>query len=200
MKTFEMNIFNKKFLASSEKDLNIQVNTLFMVLKKLDDNKLTDGFSFQVGWTIYYLSEKSKNYFEILAPDFIKDPFKNRTNDLTLALWVQLEQIHLLRQLNINGETTKFNDKVVLSKNVLKQDKIYLQRQSDVEKGDSGWYIGMVEESSNEEEIYAIYAYELLTLRPELIKVLSLPEEYLIVFEGANIETILNSENEEMKF
>ena len=147
MKEFNIKIYNKHFVANAEKDLHLQIETLFKILKSVDESKLINGFSFEVGWTIYFLHETSENHFEILAPDFIKNPFEDMTKDLTLALWVQLEQVHLLRRLDINGKSTKFSDKIILSKNVLKQEKIYLQRQADVEKGDSGWYIGDVEKS-----------------------------------------------------
>ncbi|EOO17047.1 hypothetical protein IGA_03228 [Bacillus cereus HuA3-9] len=87
----------------------------------------------------------------------------------------------------------KFSDKIVTAKNVLQLDEVYLQRASDCEKGDSGWYIGSVEET--EDELEAFYAYQLLKIRPSIIQVLALPYEYLVVFEKGKIKAILDDKD-----
>jgi hypothetical protein len=66
------------------------------------------------------------------------------------------------------------------------------------EKGDSGWYIGEVDQPQN--ELKAIYSYQLLPLRPALLKVLALPVGYVVVFENDRIEAILNEQNEQLRF
>lgn len=40
MKEFEMEIHNKKIVARSEETLYSQMNTLFMILKSVDESKL----------------------------------------------------------------------------------------------------------------------------------------------------------------
>lgn len=89
------------------------------------------------------------------------------------------------------GQLIKFNDKIVIAKNVLQQEEVYLQRSSGCDEGDSGWYISPInEEVSGELEI--IYAYQLLKMKPEIIQVLTLPYNYLVVFEKDKIKAILN--------
>ena len=66
-----------------------------------------------------------------------------------------------------------------------------MQRTGDVEKGDSGWYIGPVEDNDNP-ELYALYAYQLLKIKPEIIQVLALPYDFMVVFEGNEIKAVLN--------
>ncbi|WP_028399132.1 immunity protein Imm33 domain-containing protein [Ectobacillus panaciterrae] len=190
MKTIVKNIGGKNIIAKAEEPLSPQVEKLFYLLTTVE-NKLVDGFSIQVGWSIFILSEREDGY-HIIVPDYTKNPFKDTTEDLTIALWVQLEQVHCLRQLNIEGEMIKFSDKIVIAKNVLQLDEIYLQRSSDCDKDDSGWYIGPVNEAEETGELEAIYAYELLKIRPSIIQVLALPYEYLAVFEKDNIKAILN--------
>ena len=109
---------------------------------------------------MYYLREENKNKFLVTTPDYLDNPFEKVTTDLTLSLWVQLEQTHLLRMFQLEGMTTKFSDKIIMERDALDNEKFYLQRTGDVERGDSGWYVGTVEGESN--SIYAIYAYELL--------------------------------------
>ena len=96
-----------------------------------------------------------------------------------------------MRKINVDGLTIKFSDKIILSKGVLELEKIYLQRNGDVEKGDSGWYIGPVEDK-NTTELHALYAYQLLKIKPEIIQVLALPNDYIVVFEGKEIKAVLN--------
>lgn len=158
MKRFEKEINGKLIVVNAEKELRPQIESLFLILENIDEEKLTDDFSIQIGWSIFYLIKKNDEYI-LQSPDYSKNPFKDITQDLTLALWVQLEQSHFLRKLNIEGETTKFSDKVIAAKNVLQQENIYLQRTSDVEKGDSGWYIGPVNDADDTDELEAFYAY-----------------------------------------
>ncbi|EEM83220.1 MULTISPECIES: immunity protein Imm33 domain-containing protein [Bacillus cereus group] len=80
---------------------------------------------------------------------------------------------------------------VGIAKNVLQQEGLYLQRSSGCDKGDSGWYIGPINEEVSG-ELETIYAYELLKMKPAIIQVLALPYNYLVVFEKDEIKSILN--------
>lgn len=191
MKEFEKTIMGKNIIVTAEKELEPQIESLFVILEQVDRNNLIHGFSIQVGWSVYYLHERETGNFILTSPDYSRNPFEDITEDLTLALWVQLEQGHFLRKLNIEGLSIKFSDKIILCKGVLELEKMYLQRTGGVEKGDSGWYIGPVEED-NTTELYALYAYQLLKIKPEIIQVLALPNEYMVVFEGNEIKAVLN--------
>lgn len=191
MKEFEKTIMGKNIIVTAEKELEPQIESLFVILEQVDRNNLIHGFSIQVGWSVYYLHERETGNFILTSPDYSRNPFEDITEDLTLALWAQLEQGHFLRKINVDGLSIKFSDKIILCKGVLKLEKIYLQRNGNVEKGDSGWYIGPVEED-NTTELYALYAYQLLKIKPEIIQVLALPNEYMVVFEGNKIKAVLN--------
>lgn len=191
MKKFEKTIMGKTIKGTAEKELQSQIEILFAILEQVEPNKLIHGFSLQVGWSVYYLYERETRDFILTTPDYTKNPFEDITEDLTLALWVQLEQDHFLRKINVDGSSIKFSNKIILSKGVLELEKIYLQRNGNVEKGDSGWYIGPVEDD-NTTELYALYAYQLLKIRPEIIQVLALPNDYMVIFEGNEIKAVIN--------
>lgn len=76
-----------------------------------------------------------------------------------------------------------FQDKIVCTKGVLLLDNIYLERSKEYEKGDSGWYIGPVDESIATNELEAYYAYQLLKIRPSIIKTIALPNDYMDVLD-----------------
>ncbi|WP_206911959.1 hypothetical protein IGL98_000227 [Enterococcus sp. DIV0840] len=196
MREFKQKIGNKEFIATVEKELEPQLLSLFYILKNMNEEELINGFSFQIGWSIYFLEEINKDSFVILTNDTSKNPFEDKTKDLTLALWVQLEQGHFLRKLNLEGKSISFSDKIILQKNILTFDTMYMQRSSDVELGDSGWYIGSIEEDNSEEDLYALYAYQLLKQKPEIIQVLALPDEYMVIYENNEIKTVMNENDE----
>ena len=191
MEKFEKLIMGKTIILTAEKELEPQIESLFTILEQVNCDELIDGFSFQVGWSVYFLHEKENGHFTLTTPDYSKNPFEHMTEDLTLALWVQLEQGHFLRKLSVDGLSIKFSDKIILTKGVLELEEIYLQRTGDVEKGDSGWYIGPVEDNDNT-DLYALYAYQLLKIKPEIIQVLALPYDFMVVFEGNEIKAVLN--------
>ena len=97
-----------------------------------------------------------------------------------------------------NGEGNSFRDKVVVAKNILEVDSIYLQRSGGAERGDSGWYIGPVNEEDDTEELEAFYVYQLLKIRPSLIQVLALPYEYMVIFERDQVKAVLNERDEDI--
>ncbi|UNL83208.1 immunity protein Imm33 domain-containing protein [Priestia koreensis] len=191
MKNFKKRIMDKTILVNAERELESQIELLFALLEHIGPHKFIHGFSIQVGWTVYYLHEREPGIFILTAPDYTKNPFEDITEDLTLSLWVQLEQTHFLKGINVDGLSIKFSDKIILSKGVLDLEKIYLQRIGDVEKGDSGWYIGSVEDT-DATSLYALHAYELLKIRPAILQVLALPNEFIVVFEGSEIKAVLN--------
>ena len=197
VKNFENIILDKTIVMTAEKELEPQMESLFLILENINSSKLIDGFSLQVGWAIYNLHEKEKGYFIITTPDYSKNPFEDITEDLTLSLWVQLEQGHFLRKINIEGQSIKYSDKIILSKGVLELENIYLQRTGDVEQGDSGWYIDAVGDNDTT-ELDALYAFQLLKLKPEIIQVLALPNDYMVVFEGKEIKAVLNENDEDV--
>ena len=199
MGKFIKKIGDKTFIAQAEKIFAVQVEGLFHFLTEVENDRLIDGFSIQVGWSIYFLDKREDGY-HIIIHDYTKNPFEDMTDDLTISLWILLTQVSFLKPLTIEGELLRFCDKIVAAKNVLELDNIYLERTKGCEKGDSGWYIGPVNDEHNAEEYEALYAYELLKLRPSLIRVLTLPFEYLVIFEKDELKAVVNERNVNIMF
>ncbi|WP_061995266.1 hypothetical protein [Clostridium sp. ATCC 25772] len=191
MMNIKKNIGGKLFKVTSEEHLSKQAEAIIEVIGNIELNKLKDNFKVQVGWSIFKVVEDSEG-FNIIAPDYNRNPFTESTDDLTISLWVQLEQSILLNKLNLDGEMISFQDKVVCSKGVLKLDKIYLERSKEHEKYDSGWYIGPVDETIATDELEAYYAYQLLKIRPSIIKTLALPSGYMAILEKDELKAVLD--------
>jgi hypothetical protein len=191
MISIERNIGGKLFRVNSEKYLKKQAEALLEIIGNIESSKLKDKFKVQVGWGIFTIVEDS-NGFNIVAPDYSRNPFSESTEDLTISLWIQLEQGTLLNKLKLDGEMISFQDKIVCTKGVLSLDNIYLERSKEYEKGDSGWYIGSVDESIATDELEAYYAYQLLKIRPSIIKTLVLPNGYMAVLDKDELKAVLD--------
>lgn len=194
MVKFNKNIHGKRYKINAESYLEEQAEALFQILSDIPAYKQKNGWKVQVGWNIFLLLEEEDG-FRIVAPDYTKNPFKEVTEDLTIALWVSFEQISLLRKINSDGEMISFQDKVLCAKGVLELEDLYLERRDKTERGDSGWYIGPVDDAVAVDEYEIYYAYQLLEAKIELIKVLALPVGSLVVFRNGELKAILNEEN-----
>ena len=191
MISIKRNIGGKLFRVNSEEYLREQAEALLDIIGNIESSKLRDEFKVQVGWSIFTIVEDSEG-FNIVAPDYSRNPFSESTDDLTIALWIQLEQGTLLNKLKLDGEIISFQDKIVCTKGVLSLDNIYLERSKEHEKGDSGWYIGPVDESIATNELEAYYAYQLLKIRPSILKTLALPNGYMAVLDKDELKAVLD--------
>lgn len=185
------NINEKFFEVNVESYLKEQAETLLDIISKIESSNFRDKFKIQIGWSIFTLQKVAEGFI-ILSPDYSKNPSTDSTEDLTIALWIQLEQGTLLSKLKLIGELISFQDKVVCSKGALKLDNIYLERSREYEKGDSGWYIGPVDEANTNEELEAYYAYQIVKIRPSIIQALALPNGYMAIFNKDKLEAVLD--------
>lgn len=174
----------------------LQAQWVLDLLRKLEleSEIFKDGARIELGWVILTVSGTSGE-FTLLGPDFERDPFRDTTDDLTVCLEVQAKQNDVLRRMGIEGEAASFQDKVVIAKGALHLERVFLERTADVEKGDSGWYIGPAVNTEEQPPLEAIYVFELLKHRPDLLQVLALPPGYLVVFDRDKIESVLNGDD-----
>ena len=187
---------------SADESIISQSQVLFQAIKTIPIEKIKDGFKLEIGFSVFIFSAVNDGY-KIVVPDYLNSPFLSTTDDLTFDLWILLEQTELLKMYVIEGVSTRFDDEIVIAKNALENPIISLQRYSDLGKEASGWCIEAIEEKSDgtfqtvtTKDYESIYAYQLLQKRLSLIKVLALPYEYIVVFDGDEIIEILNEKNE----
>ena len=191
-----------KFFIKADNFLISQAQVLFRAIQSIPPDKIRDGYKIEIGFSVF-ICESINGGYKIVVPDYTNSPLLNTTDDLTIALWVLFEQTELLNYLRIDGVTTRFDDEIVIAKNVLEYPTISLQRYSDLGKEVSGWCIEAIEEKSDgifqtieAKDYQTIYAYQLLQKRLSLIKVLVLPYEYIVIFNGDEINEILNEKDE----
>ncbi len=156
---------------------------------------LQNGHKIQIGWSLYFMI-KSDDGFILNVPDFSKNPFADITNDVSTTLLVQMQQNDILRQTKTQGTYVLFQDKLIILKDALNSQDLYFVRQ-EVKQGDSGWYLGLLnddkEVSRTEQDYVSIYTYQLLELKPQLLKLLALPVGCIAVIKNNEIFEIVDS-------
>lgn len=200
MNTYAKDINGTRYSIKVDDTLYFQSQVLWKAIQDIPVDKLKDGFKIEIGFSVYILL-KSEIGYSVVSPDYETTPFSEITEDLTLAFLIQMEQLALLQKYHINGETIRFDDEIAVAKDSITKPQICMQRFRDL--GGSGWCVNEISQSEdgkffnvNISEYESIYAYQLLNIRPSLLKILMLPYDYLIVFDGDDIVEILNEKDE----
>jgi hypothetical protein len=192
------NIGQVQIKVECEAACDDQAEWLIGLLHRLDEQKggsfFKDGVRIQLGWTTLTLVRQADALW-VCEPDYGGDPLRSTRRDISCSLRVQHLQNGILKKVHLQGVEASFHEKIVLSAGCLRENKVYLQR-SQPKQGDSGWYVGPVNDSSGTGALEAIYVFNLLALRPALMQVLSLPPGFMAVFAGDEIEAILNDKDE----
>lgn len=166
------------------------------ILKEQGLGFLKDGATIGLGWSVLKFVQIDDHYL-LCEPDFSSNPFSRFRKDLTCTLQVQMEQNELLKLFEIEeGVPTRFDQKMIIAKGCLNEREIYLERIAVDDPADSGWFIGYKEQPATAMENEALYVYQLLELRPTVLKALIFPIGYLVVFDGYEIVSIVNEQNE----
>lgn len=196
---FTKKIGNKRIGLRCHESLRRQAEWLLELFREIVIDKgeevLSDGYRIQVGWTIFTVVQKHHGRFVLCEPDYSKDPFRDIYDDVTCSLSVQAEQNDFVLKVGVAPLATSFQDKIVYSAAITDEKRIYLERKP-AHPNDSGWYIGVDESHASTNDLRACFAYELLRIKPEIVKVLQLPEGYLVIFNDNELEAVVNPEND----
>ena len=198
-------INNIKFYINADEALAPMIDILAQSMKSVPIEKLHDGYKIEIGFSVFIL-KATDDGFTIVAPDYLNSPFLNTTDDLTIPLWILMEQTTLLNEYKSDGVPTRFDEEIVIAENALSSSLICLQRFSDLGKGASGWCVESIEKQQDDKyriietkKYHSCYAYELLQKRQSLIKALAFPYGYIIVFDGDDIVEILDENDVSLK-
>lgn len=193
---------NGKIVAVKCEEFLVQQGEWLLNLFEEEQKKhdlIKDDSKIQVGFTIYTFKEENGK-IKVLAPDYTKDPMKDTIENLSLSFIIHIQQNSILKKIDVQGEKIAFDDKIVILKEVRESSDIYLERAKEYEKGDSGWYIGVIENNrakapSYKDEYESIYAFEVLKFRPDFAQLLSLPKGYLIAIIDNEIKEITDGDD-----
>lgn len=201
MKTYINKLNGIFYKINVEEILYSQAELLFHAIKAIPYERIKDGFKIEIGFSVFILIKNADDEYTIVAPDYTTDPFTDTTQDLTVSLGIQFEQVDILKQYNIIGKNVRYDDKLAVAKNALDKEYICLQRFTDL--GESGWCINEIALDENGKfssktayEYESYYAYQLLKIRPSLIKFMLLPYDYIVIVKNDDVLDILNEKDE----
>lgn len=200
MNTYTKEINGIKYTIKVKDILYFQSQILWNVIHDMPVEKIKDEAKIEIGFSVYILCRDERGY-KVAAPDYGASPFSDITEDLTAAFLIQMETLELLQKYNINGETVRFDDELAVAKGSIDKPKICMQRFRELDG--SGWCVNEISQGEDgtfshveADEYESVYAYQLLSLRPALLKALMLPYDYIAIFDGEDIVEILNENDE----
>jgi hypothetical protein len=88
-------------------------------------------------------------------------------------------------------------DRLVVARGAGQPARIYLERLAGCGAGDSGWYIGSVDNVAPP-GYDAVRVADMLAARPDLASLLELPPGCLVVLDGARLEAVFDAENKRL--
>lgn len=156
---------------------------------------LRDGTTIDFGWSRLTLLQRGDELV-VHEPDFDGNPFAGGVPDVSRTLGVLRAQLALTAAVGVEPYATRFDQKVALVRGGLELPRIYLERRATSNAEDSGWFIGDAAGApprrATAETIDVLWVFQLLRRRRAVMQVLALPAPFLVVFDGENIEAIVD--------
>jgi len=171
---------------------------LLDALRSLNDKgpSLHDGSKIKYGWSILTLRAES-GFLRVYEPAFDGNPLKDVSPNLDITLEIFEQQAFVLRSSGLSGVDVVFSDEVFVRNRALEASNIFLKRQQPKRSGDSGWYIGNMDDVDGDtsgDSLEIVKVFELLRRRPAVLQALALPPDYLVVMRDDKISEILDQD------
>jgi hypothetical protein len=186
----------RQLTAECHADLKVQAETLLKLAAEADTQGqgLKDGAVIEFGWAPLRLRTDGRDLV-LCEPDCEGDADKF-VPSVDRTLRVVAQQAALLHAVGVEGIAAKYDQGVVLKTGALQLSRIYMHRRDPVSRDDSGWYIGPADDAvpPDDADLDALQVYRLIGLRPQLLKAMALPYDYLVVFDEGEVEAILDEQ------
>ncbi len=139
----------------------------------------------------------------LCEPEFSRDPFRELAEHVSQTLQSTVMQQLLHRITATEPTPCSFVDTMRVVPGALREHRLALVRSAPGE-GFSGWVAGPAEEltasTSLSDDLDELPTAALLRRRPQLIKVLSLPPGYTVLFDGHAIAAVIDPHGETIEF
>lgn len=210
MYIFEAEINNKRIKLYSNYPLKNAATAVLRTLKMVSEktNIFSPTFALNYGWGRFYLSkrsEKNNSYYVVQTADYKNDPMNLRTDDCSEALIVQNMQVDTNVKAKVQRpEPTLYSDTLLVLKEAINADDVYLNRTEPTKNGDSGWYFGLLNDKREGEhesdELVNLKTSALIKFRPEALRVLQMPVGTLAVFHENTMTALVDKDDNPLEF
>ncbi len=207
MFTFETTIKNQKIKANAQQFFKNAVGALFQILKKASEQHdiFDPNFALGFGFSYFFLvKRKGNDFYEIATVNYRKNPFNERTTDLTIALIIHNMQSEMVSTAKVQPQNTFFRQSMIILRQAAKADDIYLTRTTPADELDSGWYLGLTndehEDEHTAEDFLKLPVCELMKMRPVAMRALAMPVGTLVTISKNDITAVVDENDEPIPF
>jgi hypothetical protein len=160
---------------------------------------LRDGMSIQFGWVRLTLRRRDQ-YLLLHEPDFSGDPLNSLRPNLDWTIDVHLAQQEVIADLALDTwSPTDCFEELVAAIGSLQEPRLIAKHYED-RAGVKGWVIFRAQDprlvtiDTLSEQYGKLRVWQLLHLRPSLLRYLALPSGYTVFLNGDDAERIIREE------
>lgn len=210
MITFETNIQDRLVRMYSDFPLKNAAGAILKTLAQISTK--TDIFNGKFvmcfGWAYFFLDEREEDdgtkFWVLQTSDYKKNPLKDKNDNVTVSLLVQNMQLEAVQKAKLKPEAVTFKDTILVLKAALNSKEIYLNRTEPTKDGDSGWYLGLLddpdEENHTSDEYEKIPSYRFLEGRAEVLRVLQMPVGTVAVINENKLTALVDGNDQPLEF
>ncbi len=210
MVTFQAEIKDQVIKLYSGAPLQAAATAVLRTLNNVSDqiDIFQKSFMLTYGWAAFFLDERKDDdgnvFYAVQTLDYLKNP-NQKIDDCGLALTIQNMQINTNKKAGVEKpEVATFRDKVLVLKEAVDAQDVYMNRSEATSNGDSGWYFGLLnderEGQHEPDELVSVPSLELLRFRGEALRVLQMPVGTLAVFHGAEMSALVDGDDKPLPF
>ncbi|MGN0536911.1 MAG: hypothetical protein ACI4M3_02910 [Acutalibacteraceae bacterium] len=207
MFTFETTIKDQTIKASAQQFFKNAVGALFQILKKASEQHdiFDPNFALGFGFSYFFLVKRKENdFYEVATVNYRKNPFNERTTDLTIALIIHNMQSEMIATAKVQPLNTFFRQSMIVLRQAAKADEIYLTRTTPTDDSDSGWYLGLTndehEDDHQAEDFLKLPVCELIKMRPVAMRALAMPVGTLVTISKNDITAVVDENDNPIPF
>lgn len=210
MITFEAKIREQTVRLYSDLPLKNAAGALMNVITQVSykTNIFNNKFVLCFGWSFFFLTEqyddKGEKFWLVQTMDFNKNPERDRTDNCTLALVVQNMQHECVQVSKSRPEACNCRDTIMVLKEAINAENVYMHRKEAAKNGDSGWYFGLLDDPDEENrplsDFEIVPTYQLLQYRMDAMRVLEMPVGTVAVFSGNQMTALVDANDNALKF
>lgn len=163
---------------------------------------LADGIRIGFGWMPITLHGKGRELV-LCEPDFEGDPGEDLREDVSATLQVSVMHALVAELAGASPMEARCWQTVLVARGALGQEYVVMHRNEEPTDDHSGWYVGPldpreIDRVAASEDYELLPGYEILSLRPHLVKAMCLPVKYMAYFRGDRITRITDPEDNEV--
>lgn len=155
---------------------------------------LAAGSRVQFGWSVLTMQAEPGG-LRVMAPDYSRDALHKLDPNLDETFRVVGAQVAVLRATGATGVDARFESMVLVDRRAKAAAGLFLRRLESVDKNDSGWVIGDLNDPpapNDTSTLEATRVYQLLRTHPAALQLLALPVGWFAALRADRIVKILD--------